>query len=218
MEPSHCKIYEPIEIERITGEILDRFYPNVITIPIAIDTIVEKHPAIDSIGGLELLEDKFNVIGVTYWKENGKFDIIIDEDVLNYQKNRANFSIAHEYAHIELHLNLWKGCKEINHSIDMHKRISRCYNDIEKNADYFAGAILIPRITLNQHLPAHYRILTAKFGFASPDLIIDKLKTQLANFYKVSVPAMEIRLKQLKFYRPIQQSVQYRLCDLDFTL
>lgn len=197
MDPSHTRRYRRPEIEIITARFLSKAYPNGIEIPIEIDLLVEKHEFIDDINPIPLLEDKYKIAAVLYYKNNDHFDILVDEDTFNYNEGRTNFSIAHEFAHIILHNEVFLNCENVDDIIDLNKRIATSYRHIENDANYFAGSILIPQRTILGHTATLYEGLAKEYG-CDINLIPYKLCSRLAEAYKVSFQAMEIRLKQLK--------------------
>jgi hypothetical protein len=214
MEPSHVRKYSNFEIEVIVAKILKESYPTDLNIPIGIDWIAENHPLVDDIVPIELLEDKFNIAAVLTCKPNGHFDILVDEDTLDFQPWRANFSIAHEFGHIVLHSKVCLHCKTIEDSIELRNRISRSYSFIERNANYFAGAILIPQKTLHNDIVKLYDGLTRLYGF-DINLISSKLYSRLAERYCVNLQPMEIRLEELSLKNKILSSLRAKSPYLD---
>jgi len=97
----------------------------------------------------------------------------------------------------------------------MHRRISGVYHRLESEADKFASAILLPRSQLIQHVPALYTGLVKIFGFKEPDLILNKIISNLASQYKVSYRAMNIRFEKLKITNLVMEALHYKLPYLD---
>jgi hypothetical protein len=209
MDPSHARKYSNIEIELSVSRILTQQYPRDITMPVEIDLIVERHERLDHIVPAELLEDKFGVAAVLICKSGGRFDILVDEGTFDHQWARASFSIAHEFGHIVLHSQVWSHCTIIEDSLALMRRIknANAYNFIERNAPYFAGAILIPRRTLPEHAAKVYEALVREFGYDTA-LIPNKLCSTLATHYKVNFQPMEIRLKELGLRTKIMSALK----------
>jgi hypothetical protein len=209
MDPSHARKYSNVEIEVVVSRLLKQQYPRGITLPVEIDLIVERHELVDNIVPVELLEDKFKVAAVLVCKGEGRFDILVDEDTFDYQRARASFSIAHEFGHVVLHSQVCSHCTSIEDSISLMKRIrnAKAYDFIERNANYFAGALLIPRRTLPEHAARIYEALVKKFGYDIA-LIPNKLISTLATLYKVNPQPMEIRLEELSLYKKIISSLR----------
>ncbi len=207
MEPSHARRYNNAEVERIVAHILASAFPKGISIPIDIDRIVERHNLIDDIVSGELLEDKFKVAAVLISKPNGHFDILVDEDTFNSYRARANFSIAHEFGLVILHSQICSNCQTVEDAISLRKRIVNAYDFIERNANYFAGAILMPLRTLPEDAAKVYEALVKDIGYDN-NLIPDKLCSTLARRYAVNFQPMGIRLRELNLYRKIQMALR----------
>ena len=214
MAPSHARRYTNQEIEVKAAKILSGAYPTGINIPIDVDWLVESNELVDDIVPAELLEDKFKVAAVLTSKPSGHFDILVDEDTLNLQGARANFSIAHELGHIVLHAPVCGGCRTIEDSIALRERIAKAYSDIERNANYFAGAILMPLRTLPEHTAKLYEGLTGMYGY-DVNLIPSKLYSRLAERYRVNPQPMEIRLKELSLQTKIVSALRSNSPYLD---
>jgi len=211
MEPSHVAPYTKPAIERSASEILQKSFPRGIEPPIDIDLVAEKHPLMDGFIFLPDIQERFNTIALLRNKSNGHFEIIVDADM---SWGRASFSIAHEIGHVILHPALYAGCFTIDDSINLSKRISRSYGRIEREANYFAGAILIPRKTIFEDVQRIYSgILRGYAGNIRWGEIISILRAALANRYRVSVQTMGIRLEQLRIDRKLNDAVA---ANLDF--
>jgi len=221
MDPSHARKYKESEIEVIVARILSKAYPNGINIPIDIDRIAQSIDRfaeckifVDDIIPAELLEDKFNVAAVLISKPEGHFDILVDDDTITFQSARASFSIAHELGHIVLHSQICSDCLKIEDVIVLNKRIEKIYTALERNANYFAGAILIPQRTLPEHASKLYEGLVKMYGY-DINLIPSKLCSRLAEQYGVNTHPMEIRLKELNLQRKIKTALYSSLPYID---
>ena len=214
MEPSHARRYKNSEIEVIVAKILSEAYPAGISIPVDIDWLAERNELVDNIIPADLLEDKFNVPAALVSKSGGHADILVDDDAITFQRARANFSIAHELGHVVLHAQVWENCRTIEDSIVLRNRITRAYNFIERNANYFAGAILIPRRTLPGDTATLYEGLVKLYGY-DVNLIPSKLCSRLAERYCVNLQPMEIRLKELNLQRKIVSALRTNSPYLD---
>lgn len=203
MDPSHARRYSDAEIERKVADILVDAFPEGIRIPIDIDKLVERYNLIDDIAPGELLEDKFKVAAILISKPNHHFDILVDEETLDSYRFRANFSIAHEFGHVVLHSQICGNCQTVEDAIALRKRIENAYDFIERNANHFVGAILMPLRTLPEDTAKVYEVLVKDFGYDN-NLIPDKLCSTLARRYAVNFQPMQIRLQQLNLYRKIR--------------
>lgn len=207
MEPSHLPTYSKADIERISATKLQEAFPKSLFIPVDIDLIVEKQPVVEGIYLVPELQKKFNVVAITTSKPPKKCEIALDADTCNGP--RANFSVAHELGHIVLHEALYLSCHSIEKSVELSKRLKTSYKIIERDANYFAAAILIPRKTIFTDVEKLYEgILKGKAG---PDLtwngVMPMMYSTLANRYQVSHQTMRIRLEQLKIDRVINEAI-----------
>ncbi len=203
MDPSHAKRYSNADIDRIVVDILAEAYPEGIRIPIDIDRLVYRNNLVDDIASGGPLEEQFKIAAVLISKANGKFDILVDEETFDSHHFRANFSIAHEFGHIILHSQVCENCRTVEDTIALRRRIEKAYNFIERNANHFAGAILIPLRTIPEDTAKVYEALVKNYGY-DMNLIPDKLCSTLARRYEVNLLPMGIRLKQLNLLRKVQ--------------
>jgi len=214
MEPSYLPTYSRAEIERIAAIKLQEAFPEPLSIPVDIDLVAEKQPVIDSVYLLPKLKKDFNVVATITCKPTKKYDIILDADTNSANRPRANFSVAHEVGHIVLHESLYLSCHSIQESIELSKRIRERYKRIEKDANYFAGAILIPRKTIFEDVEKVYegilKFNKVSYGWGWIPLL-SRLCSALANHYKVTAKVMSIRLKQLKIDQHISLAVSDKL-------
>lgn len=211
MEPSHTKRYSYAEIDTIAIKLLKKTFDDAILPPIDIDIIAEQLEGFHEIRLLPGMQKKFSVDACTYYRNDGLCDILIDSDVDSFNRARASFSITHELGHLVLHAGLFKDLKTIEDVVELNKRIEGRYNIIEREANYFAGAILIPHTTIFSDTE---RIYQAIMKGLAPDIheptfdsVHPKIVATLAARYSVSTPAMSIRLEQLKIDKSIRKSL-----------
>jgi len=198
----------------MVAQILANAFPKGISIPIDIDRLVERHDLVEDIVTGELLQDKFGVAAVLISKPNGHFDILVDEDTFNVYSGRANFSIAHEFGHVLLHSQICSNCQTVEDAISLRKRIKKSYDFIERNANFFAGAILMPLRTLPEDTARVYEFLVKDIGYGY-NLVPYKLCSTLAQRYEVTFQPMEIRLKELNLDNKIQMALRLGAPYLD---
>jgi hypothetical protein len=209
MEPSHVAPYTKPAIERLASETLQKTFPQGIELPIDIDLVAEKQPLMDGFIFLPDIQLKFDTIAVLRNKSNGNFEIVVDYSIC---WARASFSIAHEIGHVVLHPELYAGCFTEEDSIALSKRIKRIYKRIEREANHFAGAILIPHKTIFNDVQSVYTgILQGYAGNIKWEEVIPTLHTALAKRYRVSVQTMKIRLEQLKIDWKLSDTVENQL-------
>jgi len=160
------------------------------------------------------LQDRFNVIASLVCK-SGRVDIFVDEDTFSKQPARARFSVAHELGHVVLHSGIWQKCHTLDDTLAMQKRIKTSYCNIERMANHFAGAILMPRSQMDGYVRELYKGLVEIYGFSGQVLIKDKIQTVLAQQCKVTIKPMEIRLGELKLDKKIEAALQNHLYYLE---
>jgi IrrE N-terminal-like domain len=214
MDPSHARRYSTAEIDCMVVRILAEAYPEGIRVPIDIDRLVYRHPLIDDIVAGGPLEDRFKVAAALISKPSGRFDILVDEETFDSHRFRANFSIAHEFGHVVLHSQVCSNCRTAEDAIALRRRIENSYTFMERNANYFAGAILMPLRRLPEDAARVYEALVKKYGFET-NLIPDKLCSTLARRYEVSLQPMSIRLKELGLNKKILAALRLSSPYLD---
>lgn len=215
MDPSHARKHSDREIEVKALEILGATFPVSIPIPVDIDHLAEQNEIIDEIAPIALLEHHFNVAALLYRKPNGHAAIIVDENTLDHQPARASFSIAHKFAHVILHYEIWCKCETLSDTLKLHERIKHRYRTvIERDANRFASSILMPSPAIHKHVPLLYKKLVDEYGF-DPNYVLPRLSSLLANEYKVSTDAMQIRLKELDLDKKLQTALSFQSPYLD---
>lgn len=215
MEPSHSPPYSKAEIERFVVKTLQDSFPRGIEPPIDIDVVAEKQPLMDGFIFISDINLNFRVDAALRNKSSGRFEIVIDENVC---RGRTNFSIAHEIGHVVLHPALYLGCYTVEASIELSHRIKRNYPRIEREANHFAGAILVPRKTIFSDVQKVYEgILQGYAGNIKWEEVSTMLCSALANRYSVSVQTMGIRLNQLQIDHKLNESVSARSDFISWT-
>ncbi len=134
--------------------------------------------------------------------------IYVDEKIYSddTQKNRLRFSYAHEIGHFVLHKNIyknfgiknWDDFREIQEKKPYRENIRR----IDKQADIFAGYLLIPedrlKLEKNQILESFDTKLLSKIKSISKETLKQLLASQLSIIFGVSQMAMFIALEKLE--------------------
>lgn len=157
------------EIEDLTYHIL--FNYDMLVPPVDVIDIAEKN-GID-VYEADLSDYEEPISGaIKYDKKTKKFEILINKND-NIQQKR--FTIAHELGHYYLHKSILEN-DEI-HVDTMFSGNSKKFN--EKDADYFAGALLMNKIALSKFYEK-----------------VDTM-TELANIFEVSRSALLVRLDEL---------------------
>ena len=217
MDPSHIPKHSDAEIEKAAIQTLKNALPwqNSVQvdsdlIPIDIDLVLEKHKLFDSIIFLPGIKQRYGTEAVLLYKPGGRYNIALDEKTSRLFNARTTFSIAHELGHIVLHEELYSGCSSIDDYVELSKSIERSYGRLEREASRFAGAVLIPRLTIWKDTNAIYEGIIKGLGGGgdkSRNGIVPMLYASLTIRYKVSRRVLEIRLEQLKIDHHINQAV-----------
>ena len=134
--------------------------------------------------------------------------IYVDERIYSdeTQKNRLRFSYAHEIGHFILHKNIYKnfGIKNWDDFCEIQEKKSYRENikRIDKQADIFAGHLLIPedrlKLEINQILESLDAKLLSKIKSISKESRNQLLASQLSIIFGVSQWAMFIALSKLE--------------------
>lgn len=207
MDQLKVRDYTHNQIELRAAAILAQTFPGGLSIPIEIDFLVQRHESVDHIIPSLHLEEKFDVAAVLVRKPGGRFDILVDEDSYNYQPFRANFSIAHECGHIILHPRICQKCQNLDEALRIHMALRYDYKFVERAANRFASAVLMPASTLSRDVSHLYQGLAPQNNF-DEDAVFHKLRSFLANKYCVTMKPMEIRLKELRLEQRIRTALK----------
>ena len=207
MDRLKVRNYSHEEIELRAATILAQTFPGKISIPIDIDFLVQRHGSVDHIIPSPLLEEKFDVAAVLVRKSDGRFDIFVDEASYYSQPFRANFSIAHECGHIVLHPKICQECQNLDEAIRIHTALRYDYRFVERAANRFASAVLMPASTLSVDVSNLYQGLAPKNRY-DDDKVFHQLRFFLAKQYCVTPMPMEIRLKELKLEQRIRAALK----------
>lgn len=182
------KYYNPKTIERKANELLSSFYAggvDNIKLPIAIDKILEIHLDINVEWSSEFKDDKI-LAGLIPAEKKVVLNEVLQKDG---NKGRENFTKAHEIGHWILHVDQSATNAEIlpGYSMPFEKICRSDDRDWdEKNADKFAGYLLMPEKIVNMHMKG--------MNIADWNDI-----RELAERFGVSNEAMKIRLESLNF-------------------
>jgi Zn-dependent peptidase ImmA (M78 family) len=146
------KIKSIKEIEEKVNRILEKYYVDKECVfPIDIEGIIEFH--LNLTFYIERgISKQFG--GETYLALNAN-RIVVEEDLFVNEKRRSRlcFSLAHEVGHYILHRSLFSSVSSIEDYIDQLNSIDdRTYNVIEREANIFAGFLLMPRELMDDYI------------------------------------------------------------------
>lgn len=116
---------------------------------------------------------------IRYEQKKDKFEIIVNK---NNAKARQRFTIAHELGHYFLHRDMLKNSDiHIDTLYRVMTEVDTKTKEKEKEVDYFAGALLMNRMTIEK-LIENYSI------------------EELTEIFEVSYSAMTVRLNILELF------------------
>lgn len=189
------KLYEPKKGETFTPPLdVDYLVETVLDLSLIVDNLCKK----------EKVDD---ILGALYVKDKG---IVIDESLEN-NTGRFNFTCAHEVGHWTLHKEyLIENENQLILNFEVKKpeiicRRSSSIEMIEWQADFFAGALLMPRkfiinelneILRNKNIPGLYELKNNEKE--------RKVLKELSKKFGVSMEAMKVRLKIVGCYEEKQ--------------
>lgn len=215
----------PLFIEQKTEELLEGFgakYGRIVIPPVPIDAIVELHLQL-TFNFLDLCEmfGADNIHGAL-WVDRREvgIDQSLDPELHPELEGRYHFTLAHEVGHWILHRNLASSPQLDSDAYVCHNGHRR--PRIERQADYFAACLLMPRRMVRVAWshdfgwePLDVQAMREASGL--PDVgddlkslreYLESICARLACFFCVSPMAMRIRLEELGlFVHPKLQGV-----------
>ncbi len=183
--------YKVTELERKAIRILGERCRPSITIPVDIDLLVEQEPGVLLDIKPGLLE-RYSIAGMVVRKDDGTFEVLIEEFIADHRPNFYRFTVAEEFAHIILHRSILEKVTDIETAISLLEW--KGYDEIDRNAKRFAAALLMPSRQLIEDARELYPQLVGLAGFNNPDAIKARLASNLSKKYLVSAEAMRHRL------------------------
>jgi len=133
------------EIKNLALSTIEEYYKNDVPLPIDVEEIMEL--------GLKLkpyilpqLEAEFSNGGEAFLTAGNRV-VVIDESLYTQEsrRERLRFSLGHEIGHYILHKSLFEDIKDIDEYLQRMESIkSSVYDRIEREANSFAGHLLVP--------------------------------------------------------------------------
>jgi Zn-dependent peptidase ImmA (M78 family) len=129
---------------------------------------------------------------------------------------RSRFSVAHELGHVTLHSNVYTKAKEFTpeEAVKIQKGIETSYRQLEREANYFSGAILMPYEPFAINVCYFYKTHVKELNY---DFI--KLKQtiafKVAPIFDVSIYAAEFRLDDTGLEGYIRRAAKNKFDDLE---
>ncbi|MBI3087080.1 MAG: ImmA/IrrE family metallo-endopeptidase [candidate division NC10 bacterium] len=180
------------KLESLAQTLLRERWP-ALAIPVDIDYLTEQEPdvVLDTERGLR---DRFGVPGATvYHPKENRFTVLIDEAVADGNPGFFRFTVAEELGHVRLHRAILRSVRTMEDAVAL--QTSDGYQFMDRNAKWFASALLMPRDPLLRDAKKIYADLVKQPGFGRPELIRRALVIRLGQRYVVNVSPMEYRLR-----------------------
>jgi hypothetical protein len=201
------------KLESLALALLRERWPALAT-PVDIDYLTEREPdvVLDTERGLP---DRFGVPGATvdHPKED-RFTVLIDGAVADGNPGFYRFTVAEELGHVRLHRPILRTVRTMEDAVAL--QTSDQYQFMDRNAKWFASALLMPREPLLRDAKKVYADLVNQHGFGRPELIRRALVIRLGQRYVVNVAPMEYRLRgwPLEVLKLVDHALEAKLNSL----
>lgn len=201
------------KLEALAQTLLRERSPGLTT-PVDIDLLTEREPGVvlETERGLR---DRFGVPGATvYHPREDRFTVLIDEAVADGNPGFYRFTVAEELGHVRLHRSLLRRVRTIEEAVALHA--SEDYQYMDRNAKWFATAVLMPREPLLRDTRQLYAALVKQHGFGQPQLFKRSLVIRLSQRYVVNVSPMQYRLERwpLEVLRMVDRALDAKMSAL----
>lgn len=194
---NHLRTYSISDLERLASQQLQELKKlGHFTIPIDIETIVEKLCGIDIEvqRGLKELHNTWGLVGVD--QDTEEFVIVVDDQLsdLAHLSKIYRMTVAEEFAHIRLHGKAIKNVRTPEDFRTLHNH--RDWHEQDRNAKRFAAALLMPAENVLKDSRKLYKQMVGIAGYGDPQAIKKHLANELSEKYGVSVATMKYRLTE----------------------
>ncbi len=205
--------YTLSKLETLALALLRERWPGLV-IPVDIDFLVEREPGVvlDTARGLQ---HQFGVPGATvYHPKEDRFTVLIDEAVADGNPGFYRFTVAEELGHIRLHRPVLRQVRNVDEAVALH--VSDDYEYMDRNAKWFASALLMSQDPLVRDARQLYAGLVRQHGPGQPELIKRSLVIRLSQHYLVNVSPMQYRLERwpLEVLKMVDRALQARMNSL----
>ncbi|MBI4537150.1 MAG: ImmA/IrrE family metallo-endopeptidase [candidate division NC10 bacterium] len=185
--------YALTKLESLACDLLRERWPGL-TIPVDIELLTEREPGVtlDTERGLQA---QFGVPGVTvYHPKEDRFTVLIDEAVADGNPGFYRFTVGEELGHLHLHRPVLRHVHSVEEAAMLHA--SSDYEYLDRNAKWFASALLMPSTPLLQDARQVYAGLVKQYGFDRLAVFRRSLVIRLSQRYVVNVGPMQYRLER----------------------
>jgi IrrE N-terminal-like domain len=213
MKPPQVPRYALSKLEGLAQALLRERWPGLV-IPVDIDFLVDREPGVvlDIARGLR---DQRGVAGAAvYHPKEDRFTVLVDEAVADGNPGFYRFTVAEELGHIRLHRPVLRQVRSVEDADALHA--SEHYEYMERNAKWFASALLMPREPLLRDARQLYAGLVKQHGFDHPELVRRSLVIRLSQHYVVNTSPMQYRLERwpLEVLRMVDQALEVKRTSL----
>lgn len=187
---------------RLLEEYCDAQEP-ILAPPVPVEEILERHLRLAlSVAPLDMLLPGQKVLGaLDVTKREVLVDASLDPEEFPDREGRYRFTLAHEIGHWRMHRSVYKSLGALALHHELTSRACGLCRRVERQADYFAACLLMPR-----HLVVQlWNLYAGLADFHTPRCCLVKhytpctaeLVETLAIDFGVSHAAMRIRLEEL---------------------
>ena len=184
--------------------------------PLNPEVLLEKTPDVKEIRALPLLVAKFKVEGMVLTPifMHREMTVVIDQGIMDHRDpSRYNITIAEELAHIHLHRAVMLNVQEYEDFVDLqaHPKWARA----ERDAKYWARALLMPRHVLEEVSRSVYRQVVDELGFQDSFQICSIFVSHLATRFEIPSNEVQKRIDSVNDLRQrLEKSIACRSTEL----
>jgi len=134
--------YSVRKLEAMALALLGERWPGL-AIPVDVEFLAEREPGVvlETERGLQ---DRWGVPGATvYHPKEDRFTVLIDEAVADGNPGFYRFTVAEELGHLRLHRSVLRRIRTTEDAVAL--QASPDYEYMDRNAKWFASALLMPR-------------------------------------------------------------------------
>ncbi len=201
------------KLEALAQALLRDRWPGL-AIPVDVELLTERETGVV----LEVergLQARWPVPAATvYHPKEDRFTVLVDETVADGPAGFYRFTVAEELGHLRLHRQVLRRIQTVEDAVALH--VSPDYEHMERNAKWFASAVLMPPEPLRRDTKAFYAGLVKQHGFDRPELVRRSLVIRLSQRYVVNVSPMQYRLEKwpLEIMEMVERALRERMNSL----
>ena len=175
---------------------LTEYHP-LFEIPIPIEQIVDVKLGLDIVP----IPNLYKNFGLSGYLTRDRSAIFVDQFQADNYEEKCRYTLAHELGHYVLHKSFYESLPFETSDEYVRWRVSIPPEEMswfETHGDWFAGQILVPTNHLEEiclQVVEKYRDLFSKFE-TIPDDIWSYISNEVASYFEVNSPVVEIRIKK----------------------